>query len=189
MYQQGTLVRVWDAKNGQQLHELRRGMDPADICSICFSPSSKWLSVASDKGTVHVFILQGNDSPAPAMNATSMGRGGLEGLSFPFNPPLSAGTMTGVAPAENPKSRQAQPSTCIVHSSNCLLAPVFRSLAACFQSTSILSGVLLNFRHSLLASVATGTNMADLLPSFHQDYVIAHLDMMIKLLLQCPCMV
>ena len=51
---QGTLIRVFDAKSGRQLHELRRGMDPADICSISFSPSSQWLSAASDKGTIQV---------------------------------------------------------------------------------------------------------------------------------------
>merc|ERR1719158_2499203 len=61
---QGTLIRVFDAKNGQQLHELRRGMDPADICSISFSPSSQWLSAASDKGTIHVFTLN-LEEPSP----------------------------------------------------------------------------------------------------------------------------
>jgi len=51
----GTLVRVFDAKNGQKLQELRRGMDPADIGCLCFSHTSRWLCAASDKGTVHIF--------------------------------------------------------------------------------------------------------------------------------------
>ena len=71
VFVQGTLIRVWDAKRGQQLHELRRGMDPADICSVCFSPSSLWLSVSSDKGTVHVFTLKGAGAGEGAAGAAA----------------------------------------------------------------------------------------------------------------------
>lgn len=96
---QGTLIRVFDAKNGQQLQELRRGMDPADICSISFSPSSQWLSVASDKGTIHVFIVKQPEDggSAPAAPAAPYGIVGGRGASE------GAGAPAG-ASVENPKS-------------------------------------------------------------------------------------
>ncbi|CAM0872941.1 unnamed protein product [Alopecurus aequalis] len=53
----GTLVRVFRAADGVLLQELRRGTDRADIHCIAFSPDSKWLAVASDKATVHVFSV------------------------------------------------------------------------------------------------------------------------------------
>jgi len=68
---QGTLIRVFDAKKGTQLQELRRGADPADICSIGFSPSPAWLAVASDKGTVHIFSLRPGGEVGPAAAAAA----------------------------------------------------------------------------------------------------------------------
>ena len=56
--EKGTLVRVYDTASGQQLHELRRGVDRADIYSLCFNMTSEWLAVSSDKGTVHLFTLR-----------------------------------------------------------------------------------------------------------------------------------
>lgn len=53
----GTLIRIFDTATGAKLQEMRRGADSAVICSICFHPSSEWLAVSSDKGTVHVFSL------------------------------------------------------------------------------------------------------------------------------------
>jgi WD40 repeat protein len=79
---QGTLVRVFDAKNGTQLHELRRGMDPADICSVSFSASAQWLAAASDKGTVHVFSLESS----------------AEGASGAENPKSSFSFLSNVLP-------------------------------------------------------------------------------------------
>merc|ERR1712159_982370 len=79
---QGTLIRVFDAKSGTQLHELRRGMDPADICSVSFSSSAQWLAAASDKGTVHVFSLE----------SSSEGAAGAE------NPKSSSSFLSNVLP-------------------------------------------------------------------------------------------
>jgi len=57
--EKGTLIRIWDTVSGEKLQELRRGADQADIQSLCFSPkTSKWLAVASDKGTVHIFKIK-----------------------------------------------------------------------------------------------------------------------------------
>ncbi|KAL6053060.1 Autophagy-related protein 18a [Balamuthia mandrillaris] len=58
--EQGTLIRVWDTVTGEQLAQLRRGKDRAEINCISFSNDSSWLCVSSDKGTVHVFGLGSN---------------------------------------------------------------------------------------------------------------------------------
>ncbi|ORX72870.1 WD repeat domain phosphoinositide-interacting protein 3-like protein [Linderina pennispora] len=56
--EKGTLIRVFDTVSGRLLHELRRGVDRADIYSIAFSPDNTRLCVSSDKGTVHIFNLE-----------------------------------------------------------------------------------------------------------------------------------
>jgi len=53
----GTLIRVFDADNGVQLHELRRGANNANIFCINFNKGATRLCVSSDRGTIHVFIL------------------------------------------------------------------------------------------------------------------------------------
>eukprot|EP00798_Chlamydomonas_sp_ICE-L_P004834 gene4834-34587_t len=55
--EKGTLIRVWNTADGQNLQELRRGADPAIIYSLALSRNCEWLAVSSDKGTVHVFAL------------------------------------------------------------------------------------------------------------------------------------
>jgi len=56
----GTLIRVFNTENGGLLHELRRGASHASIFSINFNKGATKLCVSSDRGTIHVFIL---DSP------------------------------------------------------------------------------------------------------------------------------
>jgi len=53
----GTLIRIFDTKNGDQLKEFRRGADKAEIFSLAFNSTSDWICVSSDKGTVHVYGL------------------------------------------------------------------------------------------------------------------------------------
>ncbi|KAI8997142.1 WD40-repeat-containing domain protein [Pilobolus umbonatus] len=53
----GTLIRVFNTITGTLLHELRRGMDRAEIFSIAFNTESTRLCVSSDKGTIHIFNL------------------------------------------------------------------------------------------------------------------------------------
>ncbi|KAL3314045.1 WD repeat domain phosphoinositide-interacting protein 3 [Cichlidogyrus casuarinus] len=53
----GTLIRIFDTGNCQLKHELRRGMNPAHITSICFNNSNQYICVMSDHGTAHVFDL------------------------------------------------------------------------------------------------------------------------------------
>jgi WD40 repeat protein len=61
--EKGTLIRVFDIKSGRLLCELRRGTDRAEIFSIEFNRDGTKLCVASDKGTVHVFSLDGPTNP------------------------------------------------------------------------------------------------------------------------------
>ncbi|KAJ1785317.1 Phosphatidylinositol 3,5-bisphosphate-binding protein [Coemansia sp. RSA 2399] len=60
--EKGTLIRIFDTLSGRLLHELRRGVDRADIYSIAFSPDGTKLCVSSDKGTVHIFNLEFNQN-------------------------------------------------------------------------------------------------------------------------------
>ncbi|KAJ2804508.1 Phosphatidylinositol 3,5-bisphosphate-binding protein [Coemansia guatemalensis] len=77
--EKGTLIRIFDTVSGRLLHELRRGVDRADIYSIAFSPDNTRLCVSSDKGTVHVFNLEakqnaGRQQPAEAAAAAAGNR-------------------------------------------------------------------------------------------------------------------
>lgn len=68
--EKGTLIRIWDCFTGDPLRELRRGMDRADIYCLCFNPSSSFVACSSDKGTVHIFSLDG----ATPSNSNSSGQ-------------------------------------------------------------------------------------------------------------------
>lgn len=106
----GTLVRIFNTMDGTRLQEVRRGADRAEIYSIALSPNVQWLTISSDKGTVHIFNLRvrvvGEDAPAlpsgqgPALlhqnSATS-----LDALISPntgANPSSSLSFMRGVLP-------------------------------------------------------------------------------------------
>ena len=64
----GTLIRIYDTDSGQQLQEVRRGADRADIYCLAFNVNSTWLAATSDKGTVHVWALAGAAKGANANN-------------------------------------------------------------------------------------------------------------------------
>eukprot|EP00117_Sycon_ciliatum_P049612 scpid79570/ scgid35137/ WD repeat domain phosphoinositide-interacting protein 4; WD repeat domain X-linked 1; WD repeat-containing protein 45 len=53
----GTLVRIFSVLSLDQVHEYRRGTEPATIFYLGFNPMSSLLVVASDKGTFHVFDI------------------------------------------------------------------------------------------------------------------------------------
>ena len=55
--EQGTLVRLWSFPSCTKIAEFRRGVDPATIFSIAFSPFDTMLAVTSDKSTLHIFDL------------------------------------------------------------------------------------------------------------------------------------
>ncbi|KAJ6164517.1 phosphatidylinositol 3-5-bisphosphate-binding protein [Penicillium chermesinum] len=69
----GTLVRLFSTANCRKMAELRRGVDPAVIFSLSFSPSNSLLAVTSDKSTLHIFdvphpreMTRRSQSPAAA---------------------------------------------------------------------------------------------------------------------------
>lgn len=51
----GTLIRIYSTGNCAKVAELRRGIDPASIFSLAFSPTSTMLACTSDKATLHIF--------------------------------------------------------------------------------------------------------------------------------------
>ncbi|KAI8913411.1 WD40-repeat-containing domain protein [Gorgonomyces haynaldii] len=53
----GTLVRIFETRTGKLLYEFRRGSDPATIYAIQFDLECTRIAVTSDKGTIHVFLL------------------------------------------------------------------------------------------------------------------------------------
>jgi len=56
----GTIIRTYATVTGERLHEFRRGVTRADIQSLTYSHDTEWLLVSSDKGTVHVFRVDGH---------------------------------------------------------------------------------------------------------------------------------
>ena len=53
----GTLIRIWNVDTGDQLQELRRGLEVVTITSLSFDKDTTRLVVCSDKGTAHIFSL------------------------------------------------------------------------------------------------------------------------------------
>lgn len=101
----GTLIRIFDVKNGEKIKEFRRGMNQVLVTNLCFDNSGEFLLVSSEKGTVHIYSVNGE-------NRTSS----LEGLSlvssyfssewsfhsFPIEEnPLNAKVMLGNCTNEN----------------------------------------------------------------------------------------
>eukprot|EP00474_Spongospora_subterranea_P008582 CRZ09040.1 hypothetical protein [Spongospora subterranea] len=59
----GTVIRIWDVKDGRLLHEFRRGISPVKIMSLSFSHDDAFLASTSDTNTVHIYAI--NASPEP----------------------------------------------------------------------------------------------------------------------------
>lgn len=80
---QGTIIRVFSTSNFAMVCELRRGMDPAIIYDLCFSPSGNLLACTSDKGTLHIFDVSHPNkkptNPITAPNVPSVVVGGSSG--------------------------------------------------------------------------------------------------------------
>lgn len=55
------VIRIYSTIEGTQLHELRRGLEYANIYSLSFDPSSQFLAMSCDSGSVHIFSLAKDD--------------------------------------------------------------------------------------------------------------------------------
>lgn len=66
----GTLIRVFSAINCARIAELRRGVDPAFVFSVAFSPSNDKVAVTSDKSTLHIFDLPLQTEPTQAWSSS-----------------------------------------------------------------------------------------------------------------------
>ncbi|KAG5941232.1 hypothetical protein E4U60_000140 [Claviceps pazoutovae] len=60
----GTLIRVYSTSNCARIAELRRGIDPATVFSLAFSPSGTMLACTSDKSTLHIFDIPNAKRPS-----------------------------------------------------------------------------------------------------------------------------
>ncbi|KAG6032120.1 hypothetical protein E4U19_007680 [Claviceps sp. Clav32 group G5] len=60
----GTLIRVYSTTNCARIAELRRGIDPATVFSLAFSPSGAMLACTSDKSTLHIFDISNAKRPS-----------------------------------------------------------------------------------------------------------------------------
>lgn len=56
--EKGTVIRIYNLEDGTQIQELRRGMEYAQIFSLCFDPTGFWLACSSDSKTIHIFSLK-----------------------------------------------------------------------------------------------------------------------------------
>ena len=61
--EKGTIIRVFSTANRTCLKELRRGTENAEIYSIAFDTSNKFIACTSDRKTVHLFGLYDTKNP------------------------------------------------------------------------------------------------------------------------------
>jgi WD40 repeat protein len=55
--ERGTVIRMYETSQGQLLREFQRSRSIADVYSMTISESRKYLVVASNKGTIHLYSL------------------------------------------------------------------------------------------------------------------------------------
>lgn len=53
----GTIIRIWNTLTGKKMHEVRRGSTRSKIIHLSFSIDSRYLSVNTERGTVHIFEI------------------------------------------------------------------------------------------------------------------------------------
>ena len=61
---QGTIIRIYQTKDGALIQELRRGSRNSEIYSLVFNYNSKYLACTSNQGTIHIFIVKNEQSEA-----------------------------------------------------------------------------------------------------------------------------
>lgn len=104
---QGTMIHIYNTRNCALITEVRRGMDPAHIYDLCFSPSGALLACTSDKGTLHIFDVPGRSSATntnkPLQSPSSTSSFGSVGGGSNSRPGSSSGSsMTNTGAGTNP---------------------------------------------------------------------------------------
>lgn len=56
----GTVIRVWDVASSACLQEFRRGVERTTVTCLAWSWDRAWLCCTSDKGTAHIFQMNGS---------------------------------------------------------------------------------------------------------------------------------
>ena len=56
--EKGTIIRIYQTKDGALIQELRRGTKGSEIFSLVFSYNSKYLACSSSQGTIHIFCVK-----------------------------------------------------------------------------------------------------------------------------------
>ena len=56
--EKGTIIRIYQTKDGDLIQELRRGLKTSEIFSLVFNYNSKYLACSSSQGTVHIFCVK-----------------------------------------------------------------------------------------------------------------------------------
>ena len=60
--ERGTIIKIFRTIDGYPIQELRRGTEPAEIYSLAFDLKSKYIACSSNKGTIHIFNINNNQS-------------------------------------------------------------------------------------------------------------------------------
>ena len=55
----GTLVKIYNCKNGELLKEFERGRSKVEYIFVCFDNKNKFMAISSNKGTIHIFSMKG----------------------------------------------------------------------------------------------------------------------------------
>jgi len=55
---QGTIIRIYQTKDGALIQELRRGSKSSEIYNLVFDQKSQYLACSSNKGTIHIFNIK-----------------------------------------------------------------------------------------------------------------------------------
>lgn len=88
--EQGTLIRVFTLPEMAKVYEFRRGVGPADILCLAFSPDSRYLAATSNHSTLHIFDLV--EPPDPKQQKWAV-LAKVPGLHRPFSDTYASATI------------------------------------------------------------------------------------------------
>lgn len=94
----GTLIRLWATSSCARIAELRRGIDPAAIYCLAFSPSGNMVACTSDKATLHIFDVPRHNSASAASTSPSSGQRSRLSASSSSAPGSPRSPRTGTTP-------------------------------------------------------------------------------------------